>query len=121
MSAWRSRASAGGASMAPIFVAVEPRFKAAVLVVPGFYVQRAKPEVEAIHFAPRVKIPVLMLNGRFDFFEPEETTQIPMFRLLGTPDGQKRRVVYDTGHNVPRPDLIRESLDWFDTHLGALR
>ena len=110
-----------GASMAPVFVAVEPRFKAAVLVAAGFYVQRAKPEVEAINFAPRVKIPVLMLNGRFDYFGPEETTQIPMFRLLGTPDGQKRRVAYDTGHNIPRPDLIRESLDWFDTHLGAVR
>lgn len=110
-----------GATMAPMYLAVEPRFKAAVLLVGGFYVQRAKPEVEAINFAPRVKVPVLMLNGRFDFFLPEETTQIPMFHLLGTPDDQKRRVVYDTGHNIPRPDLIRESLDWLDTHLSAVR
>ncbi len=44
-----------------------------------------------------------------------------MLRLLGTPDAQKRRVVYDTGHNIPRPDLIRESLDWPDTHLGPVR
>ena len=41
-----------------------------------------------------------------------------MFRLFGAPDAQKRRVVYDTGHNIPRPDLIRESLDWLDKHLG---
>jgi dienelactone hydrolase len=110
-----------GSTMAPIYLAVEPRFKAAVLIVGGFYVQRAKPEVEAINFAPRVSIPVLMLNGRFDFFLPEEGTQIPMFRLLGTPDSQKRRVVYETGHNIPRPDLIRESLDWLDSHLGPIR
>ena len=110
-----------GSSMAPVYLAVEPRFKAAVLVVGGFYLQRSAPEVEAINFAPRVKMPVLMLNGRFDFFLPEEGTQIPMFRLLGTPDAQKRRVVYDTGHNIPRPDLIRESLDWLDTHLGPVR
>ena len=74
-----------------------------------------------INFAPRVKVPVLMLNGRFAFFFPEEGSQIPMYRLLGTPDAQKRRVVYDTGHNIPRPDLIRESLDWPDTHLGPVR
>lgn len=110
-----------GAALAPMFLAVEPRFKAAVLVVGGFYVQRSAPEVEAINFAPRVTMPVLMLNGRFDFFLPEEGTQIPMFRLLGTPEALKRRVVYDTGHNIPRPDLIRESLDWLDTHLGPVR
>jgi dienelactone hydrolase len=107
-----------GAAMAPVFLAVEPRFNAAVIVVGGFYVQRSKPEVEAINFAPRAKIPVLMLNGRFDFFLPEDTTQIPMFRLFGAPEAQKRRVAYDTGHNIPRPDLIRESLDWLDTQLG---
>ncbi len=112
--------SSWGGAMAPVFLAVEPRFKAAVLIVGGFYVQRAMPEAEAINFAPRVKLPVLMLNGRFDFFLPEDTTQIPMFRLLGTPEAQKRRVVYDTGHNIPRPDLIRESLDWLDTHLGPV-
>jgi hypothetical protein len=89
--------------------------------VGGFYTQRAKPEVEAVNFAPRAKLPVLMLNGRFDFFLPEETTQVPMFRLFGAPDAQKRRVVYDTGHNIPRPDLIRESLDWLDRYLGPVR
>jgi dienelactone hydrolase len=109
-----------GASLAPVYLAVEPRFKAAVLIVGGFYVQRSRPEVEAINFAPRLKMPVLMLNGRFDFFLPESGTQIPMFRLLGTPDGQKRRVVYDTGHNIPRPQMIRESLDWLDTYLGPV-
>ena len=61
-----------------------------------------------------------MLNGRFDFFFPRTRTQIPMFRLLGAPDAQKRRVVYDTGHNIPRPDLIRESLDWLDKQLGQI-
>lgn len=29
--------------------------------------------------------------------------------------------LHRTGHNIPRPDLIRESLDWLDTHLGAVR
>jgi cephalosporin-C deacetylase-like acetyl esterase len=110
-----------GGAMAPVYLAVEPRIKAAVLIVPGFYAQRSMPEVEAINFAPRVKIPVLMLNGRFDFFYPEEGTQIPMYRMLGTPDAKKRRVVYDSGHNIPRPDLIRESLDWLDTHVGPVR
>jgi hypothetical protein len=42
-----------------------------------------------------------------------------MGQLLGTPAADKRRVVYDSGHNIPRPDLIRESLDWLDKYLGV--
>jgi dienelactone hydrolase len=110
-----------GAAMAPIYLAVEPRFKTAVLLVGGFYVQRAAPEVEAINFAPRAKTPVLMLNGRFDFFLPEDKTQVPMFDLFGASAKDKRRIVYDTGHNIPRPELIRESLAWFDAYLGPVR
>ena len=63
---------------------VENRLQAAVLVVGGFWQQRAGPEAEQINFAPRVKVPVLMLNGRHDFVFPLETSQAPMFMLLGT-------------------------------------
>ena len=42
-----------------------------------------------MNFAPRVKVPVLMLNGRFDFFYPTSTSQEPLLKLLGTPTGQK--------------------------------
>jgi serine/threonine protein kinase/dienelactone hydrolase len=112
-------ASWGGA-MGPIFVAVEPRFKAAMLLSAGFYLQYSLPEVDAINFAPRVRAPTLMLDGRFDFFLPTDTSQEPMFRLLGVPDAQKRRVVYETGHNIPRQELVRETLDWLDRYLGAV-
>ena len=30
------------------------------------------------------------------------------------------RVAYDTGQNIARPDLIRESLDWLDKYLGPV-
>jgi hypothetical protein len=63
-----------------------------------------------------------MLNGRFDFFLPEEGhTDSRCSVCWCTPDTQKRRVVYDTGHNIPRPDLIRESLTWLDSNLGPVR
>jgi formylglycine-generating enzyme required for sulfatase activity/tRNA A-37 threonylcarbamoyl transferase component Bud32/dienelactone hydrolase len=110
-----------GAAMGPIYVAVEPRFKACLLVLGGFYMQHSPPEVDAFNFAPRVKVPVLLLNGRFDFFFPIDSSQLPMFRLFGVPDAHKRRVMYDTGHNIPRPDLIRETLDWLDRYLGPVR
>ena len=36
--------------------------------------------------------------------------QLQMFRLLGTPPDLKRDVVFETGHAIPRNDLIRETL-----------
>ena len=110
-----------GAAMAPLFLALEPRIKAAVLLGAGFYMQASLPEADPVNFAPRVRIPVLMLNGRFDFFFPTGSSQEPMFKLLGTPDDHKRRVPYDTSHTVPRADLIRETIGWFERYLGQAR
>ena len=110
-----------GGAMGSVLPAVEDRIKVCVLIVPGFSLQKSLPEVDELNFAPRVKIPVLMLNGRFDFFFPVETSQLPMFRLLGTPKEHKRHVVYETGHNIPRHELIKETIDWLDRYLGPVK
>jgi eukaryotic-like serine/threonine-protein kinase len=110
-----------GAAMAPRLIAVEPRFKVAVLLSGGSF-EKVPAEVDAWNFAPRVKIPVLMLNGRDDFRFPLETSQRPLFRLLGTPEKDKRHVLYDGGHDVAiRLDLIKEALDWLDRYLGPVK
>ena len=98
--------------------AIETRLKASVLLVGGFYQQQSLPEADAFNFTPRVKIPTLMLNGRFDFFYPTQSSQEPMFALLGTPAADKKRIVYETGHSIPRNDMIKETLDRFDKYLG---
>jgi pimeloyl-ACP methyl ester carboxylesterase len=91
----------------------------AELIVGGFSLQRPMPEVDQINFAPRVRIPVLMLNGRFDFFFPVDASQRPMFETLGTPRSDKRHLLYETGHGIPRVELIKETLDWLDRYQGA--
>ncbi|HET9156086.1 MAG TPA: SUMF1/EgtB/PvdO family nonheme iron enzyme, partial [Myxococcaceae bacterium] len=82
-----------GGMLGPLAAAVEPRLKAAVLHVAGLYFARTQPEADPFNFIPRVRIPVLMLNGRYDDFSPYETSQIPMYRLLGTPADQKEHHV----------------------------
>ncbi len=57
-----------------------------------------------------------MLNGRYDFFFPVESSQDPMFRLLGTPAADKRHVVVEGSHEVPRAMLIQEVLGWLDKY-----
>lgn len=84
----------------------------------GFYLQAALPEADPVNFASRVKIPLIMLNGRFDFFFPTDTSQEPMFRQLGTAAEHKRRIVYDASHVIPRNELIKKFVGWMDKYWG---
>jgi cephalosporin-C deacetylase-like acetyl esterase len=110
-----------GAAMGSVLPAIEGRLKTLILISPGFSPYRQLPEDDQLNFAPRVKIPTLMLNGRFDYIFPTGTSQEPMFRLLGTPSEHKRRVVYETGHDIPRNEQIKETLDWLDRYLGLVK
>ena len=94
---------------------LDRRFKVAALSAAGLFPSGVPPETDPLNFAPRARIPVLMLNGRDDFMLPYETSQRPLFEALGTKDKVLKR--YDGGHLsvLKRPDLIGEVLDWFDT------
>ena len=109
-----------GGYLGGIIPAVEPRIKASVLYVAGLVMEHARPEVEPINYLPRIKSPVLMLNGKYDFFFPSETSQRPFFNFIGTAEADKRWILYEGGHDVPRTDLIRESLSWLDKYLGPV-
>ena len=100
--------------MGAIMPAIDNRLKVQVLVVGGFSMQRPQPEVDQLNFATRVTIPTLMLNGRYDFFFPVDTSQIPMFEAFRTPSDQKQHLVYDGGHGIPRVESIKETLNWLD-------
>ena len=101
---------------------IESRFKTCVLLAGGFAESPAPPEVDDINFAPRAHMPLLMLNGRYDFDQSTEMQAKPMFRFWGAPEKDKRLVLYDAGH-IPADlrDIIREILDWLDKYLGAVR
>jgi dienelactone hydrolase len=110
-----------GSSQAPIMVALEERFKAAILVAGGLPVSEvAFPEMDPLNFAPRAHAPLLMLNGRDDFIFPLETSQIPLFRFWGASAEHKRHVLLESGHIPPRSELIKEVLDWLDRYLGPV-
>jgi predicted esterase len=113
--------NSSGAVIAPLILAIDQRMKAAALVGGAFPVIPMPPEVDPINFAPRVTAPVLMLNGRYDFVEPVETSQKPMFRMLGTRPEDKRHMIFETGHAIVTVQpLIKEVLDWFDRYLGPV-
>jgi len=108
-----------GAAAAPIALAVEQRFKTAVIWSGGFPLEPKLPEIDQINFAPHVRTPILMLNGRDDFTFPIEESQQPMFRMLGTAADHKRHVLYDGGHVFPFARIEKDTLDWLDKYLGV--
>jgi formylglycine-generating enzyme required for sulfatase activity/dienelactone hydrolase len=110
-----------GGRLGALALALEKRFRAAVLWSAGFRSSTTLPEIDEINFAPRVTTPVLMLNGRDDFTFPIETSQRPMFRLLGTPEADKRHVLYEGGHVFPFARIMKDTLDWLDRYLGPVK
>ena len=105
-----------------IYTALEDRFKAIVFLDGGFYLRETLAPREQVNFAPRIKKPVLMVNGRYDFTFSVERAQNPLFHMLGTPDADKRHVVFDTPHDISqrKADLSREVLAWLDKYLGRV-
>ncbi len=83
----------------------------------GFWYHPYPPEAEILNFVARVKTPVLLLNGRYDSIYLYEASQLPFFRLLGTPDKDRRHLVYEWGHGSPWKEVVRETLSWLDKYL----
>ncbi len=109
-----------GGQMGAIIPAVEDRLRASVLVSGGM-MRAARPEALELNYASRVRIPTLMLNGRYDNIFSVEGQVRPMFDLLGAPAAQKRLILYDTDHIPPRAEYIKETLAWLDRYLGPVR
>ena len=77
--------------MGAIIPAVEERLAINILVLPEFTAQNPYPEATEINYVSRVRIPTLMLNGRYDSDFDLDNQVMPFFRLLGTPETDKRR------------------------------
>jgi dienelactone hydrolase len=116
--------SFGSTDLGVIAVALDPRLRTAVLMDGGLRVNAdAAPEVDGFNFAPRIKVPVLMVNGRYDFTFPVASSQEPLFRFLGSPERDKRHVLLDAAHDsgFDRTGMIREVLQWLDRYLGTVK
>jgi dienelactone hydrolase len=114
----------GGALWGTTFPALENRIKNVILVCGGFRQRvEAPPAVRRVNMAARIKVPVLMINGKYDQLFPLETSQIPLLKILKTPKEDKRHVILDTDHSVwvKHDIVIKEILDWLDKYLGPVK
>ncbi len=110
-----------GALYGPIFSAIDTRFRASILLAGGLHpIMTKRPEIDLTSFAPRSRVPTLMINGRDDFLTPYEISQLPLFQLLGAPDSDKRHARLDGGHIPDRLQMMTEVLRWLDRYLGPV-
>ncbi len=103
----------------PTAMAQEPRIRVGVIYIGLLPPMAATPEVDPVNALPRVHVPVLMFSGEFDAILPRENSE-RYFALIGVAPDQKRHVIAIGGHFIPRELLIRETLDWLDSHLGRV-
>ena len=111
-----------GTAYGVIFAALEDRFRAIVFLDGGFFLDAAPKGGDQVDFAPRLRKPILMVNGRYDFSFPPNQAQLPLFQMLGTPEADKRRVIFETPHDVSqeKAELSKEVLAWLDKYLGRV-
>jgi hypothetical protein len=114
--------SMGSADGLIITTLMQDRLKTAIFLDGGYFLDPPPPGGDQADFAPRMKMPVLMVNGRYDYTFSVEAAQNPMFRMLGTPEADKKHVLLETPHDVTedRPRLTKEVLDWLDKYLGRV-
>jgi dienelactone hydrolase len=112
-----------GAAMGPIMQAIEDRLQAGIWLAGGFVlnITRPRPEADEINYITRVKIPTLMLNGKYDSFFTYDKSIKPMFDLIGTPEEHKVLKLYETDHIPPKTEIIKETLEWLDKYLGPVK
>jgi len=101
---------------------LQDRLKTAIFLDGGYFLDPPPPGGDQADFAPRMKKPVLMVNGRYDYVFSLNLAQDPMFDMLGTPPKDKQHIVLETPHDVTedRPKLVKGVLDWLDLYLGRV-
>ncbi len=113
-----------GSAEGVIYTALlQEKLKTVIFLDGGYFLYHPPIGADQADFAPRLKKPVLMVNGRYDYVFSLDRAQIPLFQMLGTPAADKSHIVLDTPHDVTgrRPELIQTVLDWLDKYLGRVQ
>jgi dienelactone hydrolase len=109
-----------GAGSRLVFAGVDDRFKAVVLIGAGIdeRVQPTLPEAANFNFAPYIRAPKLVVNGRQDEEHPWLTRGLPLWNLLVEP---KELVLIDgVGHHPPPEVRVPPINAFLDKVLGPV-
>jgi TolB-like protein len=112
-----------GTSYGAIFntavLAIEKRLVTAILISGNLQAGFNYPIADSINYYPRIKSPVLMMNGRFDtIVSSKESLLQKRMEWLGTPEEDKKQILYDAGHwPFPQNLFKRDMSTWLQKYL----
>jgi hypothetical protein len=111
-------ASYGVITTTPV-VALEKRFSTAILLSGNLMHHQMHSFADAINFYPRIQCPTLLINGRYDTIVSSSHDLLDLrYKLLGTPEADKKQVVYEAGHwPYPQHLFKKEFADWLLKYL----
>jgi pimeloyl-ACP methyl ester carboxylesterase len=109
-----------GAGSRMVFAGVDDRYRAVVLIGGGIdeRMQPTLPEAANFNFAPYIRAPKLLLNGREDEEHPWFTRALPLWNLLREP--KKLVLVEGAGHVVPVEERVPAINRFLDETLGPV-
>jgi formylglycine-generating enzyme required for sulfatase activity len=110
----------GSTGTGVIIAAVDRRYRSVIFMAGGIrdYNVKKLPEVNPINFAPYIKPPKLLLNGRYDEAFPLETVALPFYKLMSAP---KQLSLVDAGHAPPLEKRVPIINKWLDETLGPVK
>jgi dienelactone hydrolase len=103
-----------GGQLGVNILAIEDRFKTGILFVGGISLDDVREEIQPEKYAARIKTPTLLLNGRYDFYFPYKSSQLPLYNLMDLDNTNKRHVVVEYAHYVPYHIVAEESINWIN-------
>jgi len=115
--AYYAESACGSDLIAP---AIETRYRTVVLwgCGPDKSDQQSIPEANPINFAPHIRGPKLMIQGRYDESAPLKIAAEPIYKLLREP---KKLSIFVGGHRPPHEFLVPMVNGWLDEKLGPVR
>ena len=109
-----------GATTGLILAAVDRRYASVFLAAAGIRKSYSQSIAEAniVNFAPHIRGPILILQGRYDENLAWKSEFEPLYKLLREP---KRVILYDGGHAPPMELFATTIHQWFDETLGPIK
>ena len=109
-----------GASVGLILAAVDRRYASVFFAATGIRKSFTQwiAEANIVNFAPHIRGPILILQGRYDENLAWKAEAEPLYKLLREP---KRLILFDGGH-APPLELFATTIDrWLDETLGPVK
>jgi hypothetical protein len=112
-----------GGQMGPVMIATDARIKTGILLLGGICGCKRHPGSDPANFAPRVTIPMLMINTRDDSIFPMRPPRGPC-SASGQPCSRQETHSLPRRHSIPREyrkQYCREIVEWLDRYFGPVQ